>query len=454
MSIQNHQPSRRERKREKEHLQRRRYWVNVQCLLVLLGIMTLLTGGAAVWKGYGQTGGARLAPTWIKNAGSGVGSFMPWHWWTAGDSVSLTGGPPPPRLLLQIAPAFRKSPDPISWSGNRALRLTTGQRIQVDIPSRTLSFWRDGERVRVYPVAVGSPATPTPLGHYVITQKERNPWWYPPPRLRQRGAAITPSGPANPLGYRWLGFGNAYGIHGTNAPWYIGAAVSNGCIRMQEADVEELFEEVDQATPLDITYESVRVSVGREGEVSMTVYPDIYGYRGYGGLESEARRQLAEQKLEGLLPEALGRQIVREQKGQAVVFARVAGFKVNGVASSWWAVFNGNELLLPLWGMVSALQLDVQWDGQKKEARYANRSVPGVLREGVVYLTPASVQGLFGGFGLWHPVERYLELAVPVLNQRYRAGNVTKIMAREPESELPARPDSPAERAASVLLRR
>jgi hypothetical protein len=46
----------------------------------------------------------------------------------------------------------------------------------------------------------------------------------------------------NPLGVRALYLGSStYRIHGTDAPWTIGTAVSKGCIRMYNQDVEDLY---------------------------------------------------------------------------------------------------------------------------------------------------------------------------------------------------------------------
>jgi lipoprotein-anchoring transpeptidase ErfK/SrfK len=56
-------------------------------------------------------------------------------------------------------------------------------------------------------------------------------------------------GPNNPLGARALYLGSTlYRIHGTNAPWSIGKAVSSGCIRMRNEDVMELYTRVDVGT--------------------------------------------------------------------------------------------------------------------------------------------------------------------------------------------------------------
>jgi len=57
------------------------------------------------------------------------------------------------------------------------------------------------------------------------------------------------------LGSRWLGLsipGGRYGIHGTNNPASIGGYVSNGCIRMHNRDIEEIFPRVEIGTPVEI----------------------------------------------------------------------------------------------------------------------------------------------------------------------------------------------------------
>jgi hypothetical protein len=43
-----------------------------------------------------------------------------------------------------------------------------------------------------------------------------------------------------------------YGIHGTNAPKSIGKAASHGCIRMAEADLEELFAKVREGDTVEL----------------------------------------------------------------------------------------------------------------------------------------------------------------------------------------------------------
>jgi lipoprotein-anchoring transpeptidase ErfK/SrfK len=43
-----------------------------------------------------------------------------------------------------------------------------------------------------------------------------------------------------------------YGIHGTNAPQRIGGAVSHGCIRLSNHDVEEVYREAYIGEPVEI----------------------------------------------------------------------------------------------------------------------------------------------------------------------------------------------------------
>ena len=109
-------------------------------------------------------------------------------------------------------------------------------RIVIDIPSRLLTFYYSGRVYGPYPLGLGKPSTPTPAGNWHVVEKDPNPWW-------------------EVLGSRWMGLDvpwGTYGIHGTNAPWSIGHYVSNGCIRMHNADVETIYPLVVLGTPVDI----------------------------------------------------------------------------------------------------------------------------------------------------------------------------------------------------------
>jgi L,D-transpeptidase-like protein len=54
------------------------------------------------------------------------------------------------------------------------------------------------------------------------------------------------------LGTRRLNMGNGYALHGTNQPDSIGRAVSHGCVRLRNADIEKLYDMVSVGTPVYI----------------------------------------------------------------------------------------------------------------------------------------------------------------------------------------------------------
>jgi lipoprotein-anchoring transpeptidase ErfK/SrfK len=97
------------------------------------------------------------------------------------------------------------------------------RRIVVSLPDHKLAVM-DGEQVvKIFPTAVGTSRTPSPVGRYT------------------KGKVVRP-GKANPIGTRWIGLSvKGYGIHGTNRPSSIGRNASHGCIRLRNHDVEELF---------------------------------------------------------------------------------------------------------------------------------------------------------------------------------------------------------------------
>jgi peptidoglycan hydrolase-like protein with peptidoglycan-binding domain len=99
--------------------------------------------------------------------------------------------------------------------------------------SRELTLFDGNTPIRQYPVAIGKPSTPTPLGNFSVALKKLNP--------------------GGLLGSRWLGLNySTYGIHGTNQPWLIGKMVSHGCIRMHNQHVEELYILIRVGTPVYI----------------------------------------------------------------------------------------------------------------------------------------------------------------------------------------------------------
>ncbi|OJF93506.1 L,D-transpeptidase [Pararhizobium antarcticum] len=93
-------------------------------------------------------------------------------------------------------------------------------------------------------------------GANTVSRKAEWPTWTPPEDMRAREAkkgnilpASMKGGIKNPLGARALYLGSTiYRIHGTNQPSSIGKAMSSGCIRMANEDVEHLYANVTIGT--------------------------------------------------------------------------------------------------------------------------------------------------------------------------------------------------------------
>jgi hypothetical protein len=237
--------------------------------------------------------------------------------WTALGLAATLGLAPPAHARQQepgsCAPAAAAAP---SGRGDAHARAPQqhGLRLLLNIPARRLEVFEGNERTRSYPVAVGTPAHPTPTGEFAISLVVWNPWWYPPPSDWARNEKPVPPGPNNPMGRVKLRFDDLYYIHGTPDPSSIGRAASHGCVRMSNRDVVELARLVHRyaspdlsaarreriatdrrnthtvplalPVPLEVVYRLVEVRAGR-----LEIHPDIY---------RRARRPLDEQVVEAL----------------------------------------------------------------------------------------------------------------------------------------------------------
>lgn len=107
--------------------------------------------------------------------------------------------------------------------------------IQVDRGTNRLTLFAGNLPLKRYKVATGADDS-TPIGTFKIVNKLEKPTWF------HGGAVIPPGHAGNILGSHWLGFdAPGYGIHGTTLPDTIGTHASKGCIRMLNADVEEIY---------------------------------------------------------------------------------------------------------------------------------------------------------------------------------------------------------------------
>jgi len=143
-------------------------------------------------------------------------------------------------------------------------RLQPGQRLLIlDTPRFTIVVNRganelrlclNGKLLKCYPIGTGR-REETPVGTYAIRSRQERPAWW-----RSDGRKIPYGHPDNILGTRWMSLqatgatavDKRYGIHGTWNEADLGHATTSDCIRMRNADVEELCLIVPEGTPVRV----------------------------------------------------------------------------------------------------------------------------------------------------------------------------------------------------------
>ncbi len=140
--------------------------------------------------------------------------------------------------------------DNVIFPGDR-LKIVKGKvHLEVSKTQFLLSLFIDGIWIQDYQVGIGA-NDKTPEGEFEIDTRIANPPWH------YRGKVYAAGDPENVLGTRWLGFKPkpglyGFGIHGTSEPASVPGAVSKGCIRMLNEDVEQVFEMIPRGTKVVI----------------------------------------------------------------------------------------------------------------------------------------------------------------------------------------------------------
>ena len=132
---------------------------------------------------------------------------------------------------------------------NDRLRVLRGKfRAAVNITDNTLTLFLNGRFFKKYRVGTGQYKT-TPTGKFKITERIMHPVWW-----RPDGKKIPYGDPENVLGTHWLSLNiPGYGIHGTWDPESVGKHSSQGCIRLTNADIEELYVLLPVGTEVEIS---------------------------------------------------------------------------------------------------------------------------------------------------------------------------------------------------------
>lgn len=132
------------------------------------------------------------------------------------------------------------------WVRADAVELsTTPYALVVTTSTNTLDLYESGELRKSFPVATGTGGTPTPVGHFALTEL----------------LAPTNSG-YGPYAYGTTAFSDALnsfgggpgqiGVHGTDDAASIGTDASHGCVRMENAAITELAKLLPLGTPIQV----------------------------------------------------------------------------------------------------------------------------------------------------------------------------------------------------------
>ncbi|MBM6617370.1 L,D-transpeptidase [Bacillus suaedaesalsae] len=144
-------------------------------------------------------------------------------------------------ILLTVSPIWPLGQNPLVGDPYLIVNKQTNQ----------LAYINHGELKSIYDVATGYTDELTPEGEFTIVVKAVNPYY--------RKKNIEGGTKDNPLGTRWMGFdaegtdGRIYGIHGNNNAMSIGHYVTQGCVRLRNNEIEQLFNEIPLGTKIKIT---------------------------------------------------------------------------------------------------------------------------------------------------------------------------------------------------------
>ncbi len=148
----------------------------------------------------------------------------------------------------QLDPAFRRQP--VYFRTNEP-----PGTIIVHTNERFLYLVQGDNRALRYGIGVGRDGFQW-AGLQKVTRKAEWPDWTPPPEMIQRQPYLPrfmAGGPGNPMGAAALYLGSTvYRIHGTNMPNTIGMAISSGCFRLVNSDVQDLYNRVPVGTKVII----------------------------------------------------------------------------------------------------------------------------------------------------------------------------------------------------------
>ena len=131
--------------------------------------------------------------------------------------------------------------------------------MRIDKGALRLSVLSESGRLMAgFPISLGGPDDPLPVGRLKIANEVENPaFYYDPKRIRQSKpehtrAELAP-GPNNPVGVMWLGLSKPHwGIHGMPEPSRLGREETNGCVHLTNWDARRLSSLVEAGFVVDV----------------------------------------------------------------------------------------------------------------------------------------------------------------------------------------------------------
>ncbi len=125
-------------------------------------------------------------------------------------------------------------------------------RLEVQLRQRRVILYVGNTAMRSYPIAIGQAGWETPTGNFQVLQMRERPDWIHP----LTNQLVPNEDVKNPLGRFWIGFWtdgtNWVGFHGTPKPSSVGQALSHGCLRMHDSDIDEVYYQISTGTPVTV----------------------------------------------------------------------------------------------------------------------------------------------------------------------------------------------------------
>ena len=214
------------------------------------------------------------------------------------------------------------------------------QGIVLNIPELRLYYYPPRSpgtplKVITFPIGIGKEGWNTPYVKTRITNKQKDPSWYPPESIREEHAAegdflpkrVGP-GPDNPLGKFAMKLNiGSYLIHGTNDRGGVGMRASHGCIRLYPDDIQALYQQVELGTPVNIINQPYKLAL-HAGKIYLEAHPYLEEDEALFKDNVTSVVRLLIDMTEGSDYEVnwnLAKRVVHEMKGVPVVIGRIDG---------------------------------------------------------------------------------------------------------------------------------